>query len=248
MSIRPTRRRRPCAFSVATSSGSASSSPSSATGSPSSKLDHELGRRRARRPEPVSAERVLRRGRPGVLEHARLDRAAGEVLVDRVRRGRLRLDRDATLVRVGDLLVARPDAVAQRRDHLHAGVVRLEGELEADLVVALAGAAVHDRLGAELERELRDRLGDHRPRERGDQRVLALVEGVRLQGAFATWSSAKASCGRAARRSAPAASPRAIEAPEVGLLADVDEHGDDLVEAVVLLQPGDAQLVSSPPE
>ena len=34
------------------------------------------------------------------------------------------------------------------------GYVRLERELEAQLVVALAGAAVHDRLGAEVERDL----------------------------------------------------------------------------------------------
>ena len=42
---------------------------------------------------------------------------------------------------------------------------------------------MHDRLGPELERELRDRLRDHGPRERGDERVLVLVEGVRLQRA-----------------------------------------------------------------
>ena len=88
-------------------------------------------------------------------------------------------DRDALRERVLDLLVARPDAVAQRRDHLHARVVRLERELEAELVVALAGAAVDDGLGAELERDLGDRLRDHRPRERRDERVLALVQRVR---------------------------------------------------------------------
>ena len=67
-------------------------------------------------------------------------------------------DRDALGDRVLDLLVARPDPVAERRDHLHARVVRLERELEAELVVALAGAAVDDRLGAELERDLGDGL------------------------------------------------------------------------------------------
>ena len=39
--------------------------------------------------------------------------------------------------------------------------------------------------------------------------------------------------------SAPAALPRRTACVEVERLADVDEHGDDLVEAVVLLEPGD---------
>ena len=147
-------------------------------------------------------------------------------------------DRDALGDRVLDLLVARPDAVAQRRDHLHARVVRLERELEAELVVALAGAAVHDRLGADLERDLGDRLRDHRPRERRDERVLPLVERVRddrpralLVGerVLAVDEEHVVGAGRVRPRD------RLLE---VELLADVDEHGDDLVEAVpVLLQP-----------
>ena len=142
--------------------------------------------------------------------------------------------------RVLDLLVARPDPVAERRDHAQAGVDRLEGELEAELVVPLAGAAVHDRLGAELDRKLGDRLRDHRPRERGDERVLALVERVRLdragalllgEGGLAVDEDDVVGAGGAA------ALDRRLE---VELLADVDQDGDDLVEAVpVLLQPAD---------
>ena len=141
--------------------------------------------------------------------------------------------------RVRDLLVARPDLVAQRRDHPHARVLRLERELEAQLVVALAGAAVDDRLGAELERDLGDRLGDHGPRERGDERVLALVERVRLERLRAPARPRTRPCGRPGRRRRRRPPCRADRRLEVELLADVDEHGDDLVEAVVLLQPGD---------
>ena len=65
--------------------------------------------------------------------------------------------------RVLDLLVSGPDAVAERRDHAHAGVVCLERELEAELVVALTGAAVDDGLGPQLHRDLRDGLRDHGP-------------------------------------------------------------------------------------
>ena len=142
--------------------------------------------------------------------------------------------------RVLDLLVARPDPVAQRRDHAQARVVRLERELEAQLVVALAGAAVHDRLGAELGGDLCDRLCDHRPRERRDERVLALVERVRLDRTGALLLRERrlpvdehdvVCTGRAAPLD------RGLE---VELLADVDEHGDDLVEAVpVFFQPAD---------
>ena len=72
---------------------------------------------------------------PGVLEHAGLDRPTEEVLVERERRGRGRLDGDALGDRVLDLLVAGPDPVAERCDHLDARVEGLERELEAELVV-----------------------------------------------------------------------------------------------------------------
>ena len=98
---------------------------------------------------------------PRVLEDARLARAAPEVDVDGVG-GRLRdRDLDAPLVRVVDLLVARqahPDA--HRRDDLEPGVEGVDGDVEADLVVALAGAAVGDRVGALLLGDLDEQLGD----------------------------------------------------------------------------------------
>ena len=118
--------------------------------------------------------------------------------------------------------------------------MRLESELEAELVVPLAGAAVDDRLGAELERDLGHRLRDHRPRERRDERVLPLVERVRedrpralLVGERVLAVDEEHVVGAGGVR----ARDRLLE---VELLADVDEHGDDLVEAVpVLLEPGE---------
>src|SRR3972149_2339550 len=84
-----------------------------------------------------------RRRRPGVLQDARLDGAAPEVGVDRVGRGLGDGDLDAAGLRVFDLLVAREaHAHAHRRDHLQGGVEGVDGDIEADLVVALAGAAV----------------------------------------------------------------------------------------------------------
>ena len=91
----------------------------------------------------------LRRGLdPGVFQDAGLDRTAPEVLVGAEDRLLGRLDLDAVLGGVLDLLVARPLPFADRGDDLQVGGQRLEGHVEADLVVALAGAAVGDRLGA----------------------------------------------------------------------------------------------------
>ena len=200
--------------------------------------DRDLGR--LRRGRGVRGERVglLRRRRPRILERSGLDRAPEEVLVDRERRRLRRDDGNPIGDRVLDLLVAGPDPVAQRCDHVQPGVVRLERELEAQLVVALAGAAVHDGLGPELGGDLRDCLRDHRARERRDERILALVERVGLDRAGALLLRERrfpvdehdvVRTGRAAPLD------RRLE---VELLPDVDEHGDDLVEAVpVLFQP-----------
>ena len=67
----------------------------------------------------------------------------------------------------------------------------------------LPGAAVDDRLGAELERERRDRLGDHGPGQRRHERVLALVERVRLDRLRDLLASRTRSCGRAGARRPP---------------------------------------------
>ena len=70
-------------------------------------------------------------------------------------------DLDAARVGVLDLLVAReahPDP--HRGDDLEGGVEGMDGDIEADLVVALARAAVGDRVGVlalgDLDQELRD--------------------------------------------------------------------------------------------
>ena len=201
--------------------------------------DHDLaGCRRGER-GGGDCERLLGRRDPRVLEHARFDRAAEEVVVDRVGRLLLRLDRDPARFRISDFLVARPHAVAQRRDHAHARVARLERELEAELVVPLAGAAVHDRLGPELERDLRDRVGDHGTRERGDERIHALVQRVRLQGSRDLLVGEHVLAVEQDDVVGPGKVAALRRRPEIRILADVHEHGDDLVEAVVLLQPCD---------
>ena len=68
-----------------------------------------------------------------------------------------------------------------RREHLEVGRERARRHLEAHLVVALAGAAVGDGVGAVLAGGRDQVLGDERPGERRHQRVLALVDGVGLE-------------------------------------------------------------------
>ena len=79
---------------------------------------------------------------PGVFEDPGLDRAAPEVLVGAEDRLLGRLDLDAVLGGVFELLGARPLPLAHRGDDLQVGGERLERHVEPDLVVPLAGAAV----------------------------------------------------------------------------------------------------------
>ena len=90
------------------------------------------------------------------------------------------VDRDPPLGGEGDRLLPRDARVADRRQDLQVGREHVEPDLEPHLVVALAGAAVRDRVGAELARHLHDLLDDARAREPAHHRVLALVEAVRL--------------------------------------------------------------------
>ena len=104
-----------------------------------------------------------------------------EVGIDRERRlAALVLgDRDLVLLGEFDQPGARGEVpFAPRRDHLHVGLEGVIGELEADLVVALAGGAMGDRVGADLLGDLDLLLGDQRTRDRGAEQVLALVERV----------------------------------------------------------------------
>ena len=72
-----------------------------------------------------------------------------------------------------------PDAHGS--DDVEPGVEGVDRHVEPDLVVALAGAAVGDRLGPLLLRDLDEELCDERPGEGRGERVGALVQRVRLQ-------------------------------------------------------------------
>ena len=85
-------------------------------------------------------------------------------------------DRDLVLLGVVDQRGARGEApFAPRRDHLDVGLERVGRELEPHLVVALAGRAVGDGVGAHFARDLDQALGDQGSGDRGAEQVEALV-------------------------------------------------------------------------
>ena len=118
-----------------------------------------------------------------LLDPAPLRRAPPEVVVDRVRRVLgAALDRDPVLARVGDLLLAPHLPAADRRDDLQLGGQRRHRRLDAHLVVALARAAVGDRVAAVLARVVDGELGDQRAPEGREERIGETVDGVGLDG------------------------------------------------------------------
>ena len=84
---------------------------------------------------------------------------------------------------VGERVLAAPDVpLAPRGDDGQLGSEGGVGELEAHLIVALAGAAVRERVGADRARDVDLALGDERARHRGAEQVLATVDRARAEG------------------------------------------------------------------
>ena len=118
---------------------------------------------------------------PGVLERAALVGDVQKIGVDRI--GRLAAlaagDRDLARARVLDQLAARVQIpFAPGRDHLDPGIEGIGAQLEADLIVALAGRAMGDGVGADLMGDLDQPLGDQRPGDRGAEQIGALVQRI----------------------------------------------------------------------
>ena len=92
------------------------------------------------------------------------------------------LQRDVVRLSVLDLLltaVQLPET--PRSDDVHLRCERMDRQLETNLVVALAGAAMADRICAFLERNIYDTLCDDRACERSTEQVL-LIGCARLYG------------------------------------------------------------------
>src|SRR4051812_48571755 len=126
-------------------------------------------------------ERLFRRLRVGILEDAALDRAAPEVLVDGEGTLLRRRHLDAVLPGVLERGVAGDVPLPLRSDDLEIGGEALHREVEADLIVALAGGAVRDG-GRSVLAGRRDQVPrDEGPGERRRERIDALIERICLQ-------------------------------------------------------------------
>ena len=108
-------------------------------------------------------ERLRRRLDPGIFQDSGLDRPAPEVLIGAEDRFLGRLDLDAVLRGKLEFLRARPLPLADRGDDLQLRRKRLKGDVEADLVVPLSGAAVRNRRGTVLACNPYHELSDERP-------------------------------------------------------------------------------------
>jgi hypothetical protein len=89
-------------------------------------------------------------------------------------------DRDLVLFGIIEEPGARGEIpFAPRRDNFYLRSQGVVAELKSDLVVALAGRAVGDGLGAHLAGYLDLALGDQRARDRGAEQIGAFVERIR---------------------------------------------------------------------
>ena len=116
-----------------------------------------------------------------ILQHFPFRRRMQQIGVDGERRFAFLVLGDGDLVIARELqqfLATLECPFAPWRDDLDAGLERVIGQLEAHLVVALAGGAVTDGVGADLARDFDLLLGDQRPRDRGAEQVLAFIDGV----------------------------------------------------------------------
>ena len=118
-------------------------------------------------------------GRVGrIFEHAALVAQVPDVAVAAVDVFLGLIDGDVVRARVFDGIFARIDfPFAPRRDDLKVGCERFGGQLKTDLVVALAGAAVGQRVRADFPGDLDLPLRKERAGERRAQQIFVLVDG-----------------------------------------------------------------------
>ena len=162
-----------------------------------------------------------------------------EVLIDAVRLLRRYGKRDASRLGVRELILPRAEIpLPPGSDHPELGRQRPVGDLEANLVVALSGAAVGQRVAAVGQRRLHLRFRDQRPRERRSEQVAALVDRAGAQGGEEVVGGELCLEVDDLARDRAGAKRLFSNRLEVLLLSDVGHHRDHLA-GVVIPQPGD---------
>ena len=149
------------------------------------------------------------------------------------------LDGHVVLLRVGDSVFARVNVpLAPRRDDLN---IRRDGfvsQFESHLIVAFAGAAVGEAIGAEFQRDFRLALGDDGPRHRSAEEIGVLVDGAGAQRRPDVVANEFFAQIFDVRRGSAGGKRFLARGFEIFLLADVADDSDDFA-AVVFLEPRD---------
>ena len=123
-------------------------------------------------------------------------------------------------------------------DDLHVGVEVHDGQLKPDLVVALAGAAVADRVGPFGFGDLHHPLGQHRPGKAGAQQI-ALIVGAGLHGGDDVVVHKFVGQILDVQLAGPRGLGPGLQVLQLAGLADVAADGDHFAVVVVFFQPGD---------
>ena len=124
-------------------------------------------------------------------------------------------------------------------DDLHIRSKGLDGQLEADLVVALAGAAVADGVGALFFGDVHNALGDDGTGKGGAQQVLVLIHSPGLHRGVDVVLDELLFQIQHVQFGGAGLLGLFLQAVQLGALAHVAGNGDDLAVVVVFLQPGD---------
>ena len=147
---------------------------------------------------------------------------------------------DVVLFGIVDFLLTALDApFAPRGDDGQLRREGLDGQFEAHLVVALAGAAMADGVRALLFGDLHDALGDDGPREAGAQQVFTLIYSARLHGGIDVVGDEFLFQVLDVELARAGFEGLFLQPLQLRALAHVAGDGDDLAVVIVLLEPGD---------
>ena len=189
---------------------------------------------------------VCRRLKPRVLKHARLDAPSPQVVVGGIRLLEGGGDGNLVLAGVGDLLNTGHAPLACRRNDLEIGGERANGNIEPNLIIALAGAAMCDSRCTLLPRRFNHQTGNQGASERGGDGIDALVERVGLEGGkneLADELIADIGDVRADRAGVKGTLPYLLQVIDV---AEIRRQRDDIV-PIILLDPPHSDGRIQPP-
>ena len=175
----------------------------------------------------------------GILEVKALMAQVPQVLILRV--VGLTVDLEGDVMRLGilDLFLTGLDVPdTPRSDDGHVGSEVLDRQLETNLIVALAGTAVADRVGAFLESDLDKTLRDAGTRGRGTQQVF-LIDSARLHGGDDEIVDILLGLVEDIELGRAGFERLFLQTLELVVLTDVAGYRDDLAVIVVLFEPRD---------